>query len=159
MERGRRSARRTEDGALRFWDSSAVVPLLLAQRATSAIRRAYAEDGEMLVWWATEVECVSAIARGEREGRVTARSSAQSVRRLDDLRGGWNEVEASDPVRDTARRLLRVHEVRAPDALQLAAALVGSENRPPTLPFVSLDTRLADAARREGFPVLELDSG
>jgi hypothetical protein len=56
-------------------------------------------------------------------------------------------------IKMTARRLLRVHPLRAADALQLAAAFVASERRPPTLEFVCLADRLNDAARREGFVI------
>lgn len=48
---------------------------------------------------------------------------------------------------------MRLHPLRAADALQLAAALVLSDFEPRTLPFVTLDDRLASAARREGFEV------
>ena len=54
-------------------------------------------------------------------------------------------------VKETARRLLRVHPIGAADALQLAAAFVLAERRPSTLDFVCLDDRLTRAARREGF--------
>lgn len=44
---------------------------------------------------------------------------------------------------------------RAADGLQLAAALTWARGRPPGHAFVSLDARLAEAARREGFdPVI-----
>ncbi len=52
-------------------------------------------------------------------------------------------------------RLLRTHSLRAADALQLAAARAASEERPDTLPFVTLDERLALAAQREGFAVIQ----
>jgi hypothetical protein len=47
-----------------------------------------------------------------------------------------------------------VHEIRTADAFQLAAALAASDEEPETIPVVTLDERLALAARREGFPVL-----
>jgi predicted nucleic acid-binding protein len=53
----------------------------------------------------------------------------------------------------TARRLLRVHALSAADALQLAAAIAASEADPASLALVTLDDRLAEAARREGFLV------
>ena len=64
------------------------------------------------------------------------------------------KIRPTERVRRAAARLLRVHPLRAADALQLAAAIVGSEDRPETLPFVTLDDRLADAATREGFRVI-----
>ena len=67
---------------------------------------------------------------------------------------GWRPVTALEPTRARALRLVRTHALRAADALQLAAALVASEERPESLPFVCLDDHLRDAARREGFTVL-----
>jgi uncharacterized protein len=44
--------------------------------------------------------------------------------------------------------------MRAADALQLAAALVWCDEQPQGEVFVTLDERLADTARREGFTTL-----
>jgi predicted nucleic acid-binding protein len=74
--------------------------------------------------------------------------------RLERFAATWHEVQPLDLLRETALRLLRVHELRAADALQLAAAVIASEGRAGSLPFVCLDERLAAAAEREGFPVL-----
>ncbi len=140
---------------MRFWDTSAIVPLLAEEPVTAAAARLYAEQAA-IVWWATVVECGSAIARLEREGRLTGGQAAESFARLDALRASWVEIEAGDEVRDVARRMLRVHPLCAADALQLAAAWLGSERRPNTLPFVTLDDRLEAAALREGFPLVEI---
>ena len=109
----------------------------------------------MLVWWATEVECVSAIARLERDGDLASDAALEALERLDGLAAGWHEIQPVETARRTARRLLRVHALRAADALQLAAAIVASEGHPGSLEVVSLDDRLIAVARREGFPVLK----
>jgi len=139
---------------VRFWDSSAVVPLLVAEPVSADAMSEYERDPEMLVWWATEVECVSALARLEREGSLSGTSTVDAIRRLTALAQAWREVEPIGRVRQTAVRLLRVHALRAADALQLASALAAAEDRPDTLPFVTLDERLAQAAEREGFPIV-----
>jgi predicted nucleic acid-binding protein len=56
-------------------------------------------------------------------------------------------------------RFLRVHSLRAADALQLAAAFIAAERRPPSLEVITLDERLADAARKEGFALVDLTTG
>jgi predicted nucleic acid-binding protein len=140
---------------LRFWDSSAIVPLLVDEPATDAVRAALEKDPTMLVWWATGIECVSAIARLERHGDLAPDATLVALQRLDALAGGWHEVQPVESVRRAARRALRVHSLHTADALQLAAATVGSEGQPASLDVVSLDDRLSDAARREGFAVLE----
>ena len=139
---------------MRFWDSSAVVPLLVGEASSTAVLREYERDPEVLVWWATEVECVSALTRIEREASLDAPSMSQALRRLDALARAWREIQPVTPVRQTAVRLLRVHPLRAGDALQLAAAIVAAEGHPETLPFVTLDERLALAAQREAFAVV-----
>jgi predicted nucleic acid-binding protein len=138
---------------VRFWDASAVVPLLVGQAAAPGVRSILQRDVVMVAWWGTDVECASALARLEREGRLDSSSVTQALARLDGLRNAWHEVLPSDAVREQARRVLRAHPIRAADALQLAAAVVASGQRPSTLPVVCLDERLGEAARREGFVV------
>jgi predicted nucleic acid-binding protein len=142
---------------LRFWDSSAIVPLTVAESSTEALMATAAQDPVMCVWWATEIECVSALSRLEREGALTDRAITMALERLDRLGEGWNEVQPTAALRGAARRLLRVHTLRGADSLQLAAAVIASEGLPASLKVVTLDERLAAAARREGFPVEAID--
>lgn len=135
---------------MRFWDSSAVVPLLVNEDRTDAALARAREDAELAVWWGTPVECASAIARLEREGAPAARVF-EAFARLDEIAQAWTEVEPSEEIRQVARRLLRVHPLRAADALQLAAAYIVAEGRPATLEVLTLDDRVRLAALKEGF--------
>lgn len=139
---------------MRFWDASALVPLLVEEPTSARVRALFRQDADLLVWWATPVEVYSALARREREGHLPRSALARAVATLGSLEGSWSEVVASDPVRRAALRLLRLHPLRAADALQLGAALVAAENDPSSLDLVCLDERLAEAASREGFRVL-----
>jgi len=118
------------------------------------MRALYRSDTGVLAWWGARVECESALSRLERDGLLRRRSASKARGRLDRFAATWQEVQPSELLRDAARRLLRVHELRAADALQLAAAGAASEGRPMTLAVVCLDERLGAAAEREGFPVL-----
>jgi hypothetical protein len=138
---------------VRFWDSSAIVPLIVAEAGTDSMQAIAGEDPVMCVWWGTEIECVSALARLEREDALAETAMIAALERLDVLAEAWNEVQPVAAVRGVARRLLRVHPLRAADALQLAAAVVAAEGVPASLDLVTLDERLAAAARREGFVV------
>jgi predicted nucleic acid-binding protein len=140
---------------MKFWDASAIVPLVLAEPATKTMQALAAKDAAMLVWWGTDVECVSAIARLEREGALDDSAVAKAFDRLKQLAAGWHEVDPSDAVREAAVRFLRVHPLRAADALQLSAAFIAAERRPSSLEMVTLDDRLAAAARKEGFVLIE----
>ena len=141
---------------MRFWDASAIVPLLVAEASTRRLQALAAKDSSMLVWWESEVECVSALARLERDGALTARAITVSLERLGLLRTGWHEVDPSDAVREAAARFLRVHPLRAADALQLAAAFLAAERRPASLEVVTLEEHLGAAARKEGFVVIDV---
>jgi len=109
----------------------------------------------MIVWWGTPVECVCAVARREREALLSLEDATAALAMLRGLASGWQEVLATDAVRNTAQRLLRTHPLRSADSLQLAAAIVAAELEPASLEFVSLDQHLNEAAMREGFPVVK----
>jgi uncharacterized protein len=141
---------------MKFWDASAIVPLLMSEDSTKSLQSLAEKDQVMVVWWATEVECASAIARLERDAALDEASATEAFARLKQLGQAWHEVDPSDPIREAAVRFLRVHPLRAADALQLAAAFVAAERRPSTLEIITLDERLASAARREGFTLVEV---
>ena len=144
---------------MKFWDASAVVPLLVAEPMTRRLQALAGRDPDMLVWWGSEVECASALTRLERAAALDVKGIALASNRLTQLANGWHEIEPSEIVRESAMRFLRVHPLRAADALQLAAAFIAAERRPASLQVVTLDERLADAARKEGFALVDLTTG
>jgi uncharacterized protein len=138
---------------VRFWDTSGIVPLLLEQDATPGVVELLAEDRGMAVWWGTSVECASAAARLRREERITVADEEHVLSLLGRFRDGWLEILPSDEVRSRASRLLRIHALKAADALQLAAAQVWA-GEVAGAELVTFDERLALVARLEGFRVL-----
>ena len=141
---------------MKFWDASAIVPLLVKEARTSFLQALARRDSDMLAWWGSQVECASALARLEREALLDGKGAALAFDRLKQLADGWHEIEPSEIIRENAVRFLRVHPLRAADALQLAAAFLAAERRPSSLEVVTLDERLADAARKEGFQLTEV---
>jgi hypothetical protein len=113
------------------------------------------EDEDMLAWWGTPVEIASALARREREGVMTAEQVAIALSSVKELADGWHEIVPTPAIRLTAQRMLRTHPLHAADSLQLAAALIAANHAPAELEFVCFDDRLAAAAAREGFPVID----
>jgi predicted nucleic acid-binding protein len=141
---------------VKFWDASAIVPLLVAESTTRSLQALANQDSDLLVWWGSQVECASALVRLERGASLDVKGAASAFDRLKQLANGWHEIEPSETVRENALRFLRVHPLRAADALQLAAAFLAAERRPSTLEVVTLDERLADAARKEGFELIDV---
>lgn len=142
---------------MRFWDTSAILPLIFDEPARSSLLDLYQDDPQIVAWWTTPVEISSAVARREREGALSAGDADVALKATQRLAAAWHEVLPGDAVRRTAERLLRVHALRAADSLQLSAALIAANHDPITLELVCLDARLAAAARREGFTVRGAD--
>ncbi|HVE51136.1 MAG TPA: PIN domain-containing protein [Casimicrobiaceae bacterium] len=139
---------------MRFWDASAIVPLLTAQSTSAAASRLWREDSSLVVWWGTAVECVSALTRLARERKISPSESAEAMRRLQSFAGAWSEIEPSIPLRDIAIRIMGSHSLRAADALQLAAAVFWREQTGAMIPVVTFDQRLLAAAQAERLPTI-----
>jgi predicted nucleic acid-binding protein len=139
---------------VRFWDSSAVVPLCVAEPRSASARSLLEGDLAVAVWWATRTECLSALTRRMREGELSPAGYRAARRVLAALAETWVELLPSEAVRATAERLLAVHSLRAADAFQLGAALAWCGGQPASHSLVTLDSRLRDAASKEGFDAL-----
>ncbi len=139
-----------------FWDTSALVPLCCFQPQSAQARQVARTYSRQIVWWGTVIEAVSSLNRLTRDEVLTIDESRQAFARLDYLRNRWNEIQPTEEVRERAERLLRVHRLRAADALQLAAALVWCEDRPRGRPLIGADGSLSEAAGAEGFTIIRL---
>jgi hypothetical protein len=139
---------------MRFWDSSALVPLLVEEAGTADMRRTFAEDPGVVVWALTPLEILSALRRRRRAGEISEKDFEAAEVSFRDLERSWSPIADLEHVERRARRMLAVHALRVADAAQLAAALVACRERPDLLPFLTLDGNLGEAARREGFAVL-----
>lgn len=139
---------------MKFWDTSALFVLLTIQHGSSDAAAVFNSDPEIAMWWGTPVELASAAARLRRMGDVDEAGYVRILSKIGPLALNAEEVQPSEEVRQTALRLIRVHDLRAADALQLAAALVWARHVPTGLDFVCMDARLRAAAEKEGFSVL-----
>ncbi len=139
---------------MRFWDASAVVPLLVNESQSPTAGRLLRDDPGVVVWWFTRSECVSALARKSREGKISPLGQARARVVLHRLGLAWAEVLPGDALRAQAEILLDRHPLRTADAYQLAAALDWRDGAPAGANFVCFDERLRKAAGIEGFGVL-----
>ncbi len=137
-----------------FWDASAVVPLCVPEFSSAQLHRTTLLFRPIVVWWATPLEVLSACARLAHRGDLATNSLQRARNSLAELRRLWVEIIPSDEVRDLGELLLLKHQLRAGDALQLAAALVWCSQYPRNRPFVCFDHRLAKAATEIGFTII-----
>jgi predicted nucleic acid-binding protein len=136
---------------VRFWDSSALVPLLSDEPSTDAVYGLFGEDPDTIVACITPVEVTSAITR---QAGFNLDLLSLAERRYSVLDTTWRIVDDYVRVLEVAREVVFRHRLRSGDAIQLASALIASRNEPSTLPFVTTDLELAAAARAEGFHTL-----
>lgn len=142
---------------MRYWDASALVPLIVAEPGTELVRSWLEADSEIVTWAWTRVEITSAIERRTREGALSRQDRRQILDRLNSFANTWDEVSEILAVRSRANLLLARHPLRAADAGQLgAASLVNEQLGGGSLSFMCLDRRLSEAAEMEGLAVADV---
>ncbi len=139
---------------MRFWDASAVMPLIVEEAGTELALSWLKEDPDIVVWGLTRLELVSAIERRSREGLLRPSERTSALMRVERVASDAHEVLDVLAVRMRAIPLLARHALRSADAAQLGAALLVADPDPASLTVVALDRRLAEAATREGLRVL-----
>jgi uncharacterized protein len=135
---------------LAFWDASALVPLCVGQSTTPRAIALY-KTYEAVVWWATPVEIASALARLGRMKQLDSSDSARARQLAAALADAWFVIQPSEGLRAKATQLVDRHDLRAADALQLAAALEWCQDAPQSRVFLTADQKLREAAILTGF--------
>ena len=133
-----------------FWDASALVPLCVQQSNTPqaiTLRKVYAA----VVWWTTPVEIASALARLVRLKQLTPVEWVKARSLSSRLADSWSVIQPAEAVRTSALQIVEYYDLRAADALQLAAALAWCKDTPQGRIFLTADQRLLQAAMLRGF--------
>ena len=139
---------------MRYWDASALVPLVVTEPNSELVRTWLAEDDHIVTWAWSRTEITSAIERRAREGSLSRPQRREALRRFDAFAESWDEVIELLAVRSRATALLARHPLRAADAGQLGAALLIQEQLTGALTFVCLDHRLSAAAELESLHII-----
>jgi predicted nucleic acid-binding protein len=108
-----------------------------------------------VIWWNSPVEVSSALERLRRRGELGLEEYEAAQQRAAMMQT-WIEIPPIDELRELAKTCLARHDLRAADALQLAAAITWCRQRPAGRPFLCRDRRLLASARAEGFSIVAL---
>ena len=141
-----------------FLESTAFAKLFVQEPGTEGLIKLMeaVEDNRKLIAASAPLEVYSAIRRRARAGALSPddANAALEILRIEAAR--MVQEPLNPAVLEAARQLLDRTELRWPDALQLAAAIVAREMFQGTeIIFVSASQRMLDAARAEGFNVLD----
>lgn len=136
-----------------FWDSSALVPLCVAEERSPQAELWFGQF-QIVIWWATPVEMNGALCRVKRDGFISGTEYNKAKTRLSAIESVSLVVLPSPALQLQARSLLERFQLRAADSLQLAAALAWCDTSPKGNVFLSFDQRLRGAAETLGFMAL-----
>ena len=134
---------------MRYFDASALVKRYLREQGSAEVRRLLSSDTPATSRL-SQVEIASALVRRAREGAYPVADRDRALAALDKDFGSILVVELTPQIAEQARQLLLRHELRAGDAIHLASGLFLQEQLSEPVPFIAFDSRLGEAARREG---------
>jgi len=141
-----------------FLESTAFAKLFVQESGTDGLIKLMesVEDNRKLIAASAPLEVYSAIRRRARAGAISQEdaNAALEILRIEAAR--MVQEPLNPAVLEAARQLLDRTDLRWPDALQLGAAIVAREMFQGTeIIFVSASQHLLDAARSEGFNVVD----
>ena len=127
-----------------YFDTSAIVPLLVREPTTDHCTRLWDESTRIVCARLVYPEACAALARAVRMGRLAAAQRVAATAELDDLVEQIDFVETTADLARNAGRLAQQYGLRGYDAVHLAAGVAIAD---PDVVFVTGDAGLADAAK------------
>lgn len=138
-----------------YLDTSALVPLLIAEPTSDTCRELWDAADAVATSQIAYVEVTAALAMAERLKRLTARQHTAALGVLDRLWAEVDVVAVDDDLVRRAARLARDHGLRGYDAVHCASA---EQLKDPDLVFVSGDRKLWAAATTLGLSTADVTS-
>lgn len=107
-----------------YFDTSALVPLLIEEPSSQACRRVWDDADDVVLSRLGYVETAAALAKAQRLGRLTSRQQTWALRHLDDLWTQLQIVEIDQTLVARAAHLARQFALRGYGAIHAASAEV-----------------------------------
>ncbi len=139
-----------------YFDTSAVVPLLVAEPTSPACRLLWDTADAVVTSRLLYVEAAAALATALRLGRIERRQHRLALRLLDRLWREFDVVEADEPVVNRAADLALECALRGYDAVHCAAAEQLDDD---DLVVASGDRKLLQACARLGMATADTGTG
>jgi hypothetical protein len=136
-----------------YFDTSAVIPLLVAEPPTEAVGRLWDSATRVASVRLLYPEARAALAQAQRIGRLTSRQLATAVAELGALDAQFDHVEITAGLASRAGALAEAAALRGYDAVHLAAAESIADG---DLVMVAGDTALNAAAGALGLATANL---
>jgi uncharacterized protein len=138
-----------------YFDTSAVVPLLVEEPGTDISLRVWLQAETVATVRMTFAEAAAALARASRLGRLTVDAHDRALAELESVWAQMDVLDVDDGLVRAAGVLARDHALRGYDAVHCAAALRVTSG---TTVALAGDRELLAAWQREGLQVLDTQS-
>ena len=130
-----------------YFDTSAIIPLIVAEPGSATCERLWGEATRVLSVRLLYVEARAALAMAQRSGRLVPEELVSAVELLDQLVSQIDSVEVTEALVRAAGDVAARQGLRGYDAVHLAAAATVADD---DLIFLSGDRQLLTAAGRLG---------
>ncbi|MGF9663281.1 type II toxin-antitoxin system VapC family toxin [Arthrobacter crystallopoietes] len=134
-----------------YWDTSALVPLLVEEPASAGCRRLWDATSTPVSTRLLYVEAAAALHQGYRMDRMNSSQLRHVVRELDAYWTNFSVIELDDRLTRSAAEMAGEHGLRGYDAVHCAAGLVVAGD--PLAVLASGDGKLLSAWRASGAAV------
>jgi uncharacterized protein len=139
-----------------YWDTSALIPLLVQEPASPACRRLWDATTNPIATRLLYVEAAAALHQAHRLGRIDPAQLKRLVADLDSYWDGFSVLELDDALASSAAALAGKYALRGYDAVHCAAGLTLAAD--PTSVLASGDGRLLAAWRSAGAATFDVSS-
>lgn len=139
-----------------YADTSALFKHYVEEPDSDIVRRILDQSRSLITSALTELEITSAFERAKRDRRINSpfyRTITQAFER--DLREETiGLIELSSIIMAEAKRIIKHHRLRPPDAIQVASLKQAAKNIPQT-EFFCFDKAVSEAAKFEGLKCID----
>lgn len=137
-----------------YFDTSALVPLVIGEPSTDASRKVWATSERRLSSVIAKAELAAALAKARRMGRIDEDARDAALAAAQPLWADCDLVSVSDRVADAAAMLASRHDLRGYDALHVTSSLLVAGD----VVCVSSDQAMIGSRRTLGLPTVNLAS-
>lgn len=141
-----------------FIDTSALAKKYLAETESEKLLSLLKDISYLFVSALTELEIISTIQIAKKTRRLDSpgyRKASLMAER--DFSGELiTLIDINQPILTTAKKLAKLRQLKAPDAIQLATVLELNNLSSASIPFVCCDHFLLEGAKLEGLKTIDL---
>ena len=142
--------------SIQYWDTSALIKRYHIEKGSNRVNDLFAEiesgGSKGIISYLGVLESLSAITRRKEEIKGDYRKVIKGM--LTEIMDKFTIVPIDNYIMELAMKLVIKHNLRSLDSIHLATALMISQYVEKEVVFISSDSELLKAAKKEGFEII-----